>query len=372
MNPKTYLLKAKLILASILFISGGWLFGQATTCQESEPFCTGTIYTFPAGTTGSAQPGAYYGCLLTQPAPVWYHMLIEDPGPITIYMYSTPLVDIDFICWGPFNDPYDPCVAGLTQNKVVDCSYSPNPTEYCNIPNGQTGEYYILLITNYSQQVCNITFSQTGGTGSTDCTILPPPVGNNGPLCVGETLELTASFVVNATYLWSGPAGFISTQQNPVIPNVTLSNAGDYSCVITVNGNSSDPAVTNVIINNKPTASLLSEDTTICSGTPAHAIFQLIGAHPFPIRLPLTLCRPHAIQLQQSDGYQLRAHTGLRQHDGRPLSVHFRGDQWGQHPLCRGKRRTGLQPYRHPAMDYRLYRERDQPANHQCQFHPTL
>lgn len=276
-------MKTRFLLFALLLLGARAGYGQGLTCEDSEPFCTGTIYTFPAGTTGVAQPGAYYGCLLTQPAPAWYHMLIEDPGSISIYMYSTPLVDIDFICWGPYADPYDPCVTGLTSNKVVDCSYSPNPTEYCDIPNGQTGEYYVLLITNYSQQQCHITFSQTAGNGSTDCTILPPPTGNNGPLCVGETLELYAAFVVNAQYYWTGPGGFLSTQQNPVIPNVTLANAGNYSCTITVNGQSSDPSTTNVVIYSRPTAALLSPDTTVCPQTPAYAIFQLIGFGPFEI-----------------------------------------------------------------------------------------
>lgn len=224
-------------------------------------------------------------------------MLIDDPGSITIYMYSTPLVDIDFICWGPFDDPYSPCVSGLTSNKVVDCSYSPNPTEYCDIPNAVAGKYYILLITNYSQQPCNITFSQTAGNGSTDCTILPPPVGNNGPLCVGETLQLTASFVVNASYWWSGPNGFLSTQQNPVINNVTMANAGTYSCVITVNGQSSDPALTDVIIYNLPTATKLTPDTTICHGTSAGIRFQLTGWGPF--------------QIDYNDGTNFYTATGL-------------------------------------------------------------
>jgi hypothetical protein len=210
-------------------------------------------------------------------------MLIANPGSITIYMFSTPLVDIDFICWGPFADPYEPCVLGLTSNKVVDCSYSPNPTEYCDIPNGQTGEYYILLITNYSRQPCEITFSQTAGNGSTDCTILPPPVSNNGPLCIGDSLQLTAETVTNASYWWSGPAGFLSTMQNPAIPNVTMANAGDYSCVITVNGQSSDPAITTVIIYALPSTTLLSPDTTVCVGTPAYALFQFIGWGPFKI-----------------------------------------------------------------------------------------
>ena len=276
-------LRNNLLTVVVLVLSQATVIGQGLTCAESEPFCTGTIYTFPAGTTGYAEPGPAYGCLLTQPAPAWYHMLIADPGNISIYMYSTPLEDIDFICWGPFTDPYDPCPYGLTADKIVSCSYSINPYETCYIPNGQTGEYYILLITNYSQQPCNITFSQTGGSGSTDCTILPPPVDNNGPLCVGDTLELYAAYVVDASYLWSGPNGFISTQQNPVIPDVTLVNGGDYSCVITVNGQSSDPAITTVTIYSNPTANLLSEDTVICLGTAANALFQLTGWAPYSI-----------------------------------------------------------------------------------------
>lgn len=257
--------------------------GQGLLCEESAPFCTGSIYTFPAGTTGAAQPGAYYGCLTTQPAPAWYHMLIDNPGMIQIYMFSQPSVDIDFICWGPFTDPFEPCVQGLTSSTVVDCSYSPNPTEYCDIPNGQTGQYYILLITNYSQQPCEITFSQTAGAGSTDCTILPPPVGNNGPLCVGDTLHLYAETVPNASYYWSGPAGFLSTQQNPVIPNVTSANAGNYQCVITVNGQSSDPALTSVVIYSLPTANLASNDTLVCVEEAIPAILQFTGWGPFKV-----------------------------------------------------------------------------------------
>ena len=276
-NKKIFLVLGLSLLAMVK-ISGQGLF-----CETSEPFCTGSIYTFPAGTGGQAQTGAFYGCLATQPAPAWYHLLIDNPGPIQIYMFSTPLVDIDFICWGPFADPYDPCVQGLTSATVVDCSYSTAPTEYCDIPNGMTGQYYILLITNYSQQPCEITFSQTGGTGSTDCTILPPPVSNNGPLCVGQTLNLYAEAVTNASYWWSGPAGFLSTQQNPVIPNVTAANAGAYSCVITVNGQSSDPAITNVVIYSLPSAGLLSGDTTVCPGNPAYAIMNFTGWGPFTV-----------------------------------------------------------------------------------------
>jgi hypothetical protein len=36
----------------------------------------------------------------------------------------------------------------------------------------EVGEYYILMITNYSNQPCNITFTKTEGVGETDCDIV--------------------------------------------------------------------------------------------------------------------------------------------------------------------------------------------------------
>lgn len=277
MNRKIFLIFGLSLLALVN------LFGQGERCAESEPFCTGSIYTFPIGTEGWGEPGPAYGCLGDLPAPSWYHMLIGTSGDINIYMFSTPSRDIDFICWGPFTDPIAPCVAGLTADKIVSCSYSPNAYENCYIPNGHTGEYYILLITNYSRLPCQVTFSQTFGSGTTDCTILPPPVGNNGPLCVGDNLMLTAATVPNASYFWSGPNGFLSNQQNPVILSVTLVNGGDYSCVITLNGQSSDPAITTVLIYSLPAATLLSLDTTVCPGTPAYAKMLFTGFGPFKV-----------------------------------------------------------------------------------------
>jgi len=223
--------------------------GGNSLCENSLPFCTGTNYTFPAGVNaGTAQPGPCYSCLTTRPNPAWYFMKIGNPGNITIYMYSTPLVDIDFCLWGPFTSQ-NACNE-LTCNKVVDCSYSPNPQEWADIPNGLTGQYYILLITNYSNQPCNINFSQTAGTGTTDCSILPPPCSSNSPLCVGQTLQLTASSVWGATYHWEGPNGWTSNVQNPTILNVNMSHNGLYSLYVTANGQVLDPTTTLVHVYN--------------------------------------------------------------------------------------------------------------------------
>ncbi len=243
----------KLLLIAILFIATySQIFGQAGLCEESMPFCTDNIYTFPAGVNTTAQSGPAYGCLGSQPNPAWYHMRIAVGGFLQIKMFSTPSKDIDFICWGPFSDPYDPCTAGLTSNKIVDCSYSTASIEYCDISNGQEGEYYILLITNFSNQPCNITFEKSGGIGETDCTIVPPPISNNGPLCVHDNLHLTADTMPGATYAWSGPNGWNSSSQNPMIMDVGLEDAGLYELIITMYGTPSDPIGTDVVINALP------------------------------------------------------------------------------------------------------------------------
>lgn len=161
------------LLALICLLAFNTSFSQSPDCSGAEPFCTGTNYTFPASTntTGNFPPNAYFDCLGTQPNPVFYYLQIDQPGNITINMQSTPLVDIDFICWGPFTDPSTMCDS-LTAPYVIDCSYSTAAIENCDITNAITGQYYILLITNYSNANCNIDFSQTSGNGTTDCCIL--------------------------------------------------------------------------------------------------------------------------------------------------------------------------------------------------------
>jgi hypothetical protein len=258
----------------LIFVLSVWIFssavaqpgggGQNNTCETANPFCTGTLYSFPAGVNaGAGQTGPCYNCLVTRPNPAWYYMKIDNPGPITIKMYSEPSKDIDFCCWGPFTSQF--CCTELLCNKVVDCSYSMLSVEYCDIPNGQTGQYYMLMITNFSNQPCNIIFSQTGGTGTTDCTILPPPCSNNSPLCPGQTIQLTATTIGNATYRWSGPNNFHSTLQNPTIQDAQLVNAGDYYLNIKVNGNPSNDSSKTTVYIYQPVANA-GNDTTIANG----------------------------------------------------------------------------------------------------------
>ena len=189
-------------------------------CEFADPFCTDNgMYEFPAGVNaGSGETGPDYDCLYTTPNPAWYYMRIGDPGSMNIHMYSTPQVDIDFCCWGPFDDPTTPCPYGLTEDKVVSCSYSTSWTENCIIPaTAQTGEYYILVITNYSNQACNINFSMIEGSGSTDCGILPP-VDIIGFLITMDGEYLAFAGPTDRDYLHEGEFGEHEYCVRPIYP----------------------------------------------------------------------------------------------------------------------------------------------------------
>jgi hypothetical protein len=238
--------------------------GQNYTCETASPFCTGTQYAFPAAVNaGNGESGPCYDCLINTPNPAWYYLKVANPGDLIIKMQSEPARDIDFCCWGPFNSLN--CCEQLFCYKVVSCSYGGSTSEICTIPSGLTGQYYMLVITNISNLPCNIIFTQTGGTGTTDCSILPPPCSNNSPICVGQTLQLNAASVLSATYHWSGPAGFSSGAQNPSIPDAQLVNAGDYYLHLTINGEPSNDSAKTTVYIYQPVADA-GNDTIIQNG----------------------------------------------------------------------------------------------------------
>ncbi len=73
----------------------------------------------------------------------------------------------------------------------------------------------------------------------------PDGAGNNGPVCTGSSLMLSAISLAGATYAWSGPNSFSSTQQNPSF-NYAGTNAGVYTVQVT-NAGCTATAYTNVV-----------------------------------------------------------------------------------------------------------------------------
>jgi hypothetical protein len=75
--------------------------------------------------------------------------------------------------------------------------------------------------------------------------------------------------VADATYSWTGPNGWTSTQQNPVIYNVTTADAGTYTLIISLNNETGEPETTEVMISTYPVAAISSDTSTVTCIKPA-------------------------------------------------------------------------------------------------------
>lgn len=153
-------------------------------CEDSRPFCADQgVEQFPAGTNVESPFNQPVGCLNSSPNPAWYFMNIEQGGTLNLRITgsnngnASPTNDVDYICWGPFNDRDEMCgvlgdfdYANNPANQV-DCSYATDYVEYLTIPNAQAGQWYMVMITNYSNSPTNIYFQSVSGTARTNCNI---------------------------------------------------------------------------------------------------------------------------------------------------------------------------------------------------------
>ncbi len=200
----------------------------ATPGCVSDPFCTGTTITFPAGTNQTdasiTYPNNNYGCLGSSPNPAWYYFQIANGGSLGLDMTNSSGVDIDYILYGPYTDlananaNCDNMGNGTTTNVVVDCSFSTAATESAFITNAQPGEVYVLLITNFSNTSTNISFTNNNsGTATTDCSIV-------APVCNFTAFTGTVSSCDGITNQYT-LTGTISYADAPTTGTLTLTNS---------------------------------------------------------------------------------------------------------------------------------------------------
>jgi gliding motility-associated-like protein len=233
----------KLTLSIFLFFCITFSFSQGTDCSTADAACAGTPLTYPAGTNnGTAQPGPDYGCLLTQPNPAWFSFEIGTGGNIDIEISNSNNEDIDFILWGPFADPSSPCTALLTAGNTEDCSYSSSATETANIVGAVPGEHYLLMITNFSNNATDITFSSLGSSTGSFADNTPPDLTCSNQTVAGDascqaTLADYTSIMgisdgcdPNPTVTQSPAAGTVFTGSQTVTLTATDANGNSSNC----------------------------------------------------------------------------------------------------------------------------------------------
>lgn len=311
------------------------------------PFCTGTTYNFPAP-VGNAQPdaGVNYGCLASTPNPVWYYLKVATNGTIILNIAGAGSNDdIDFACWGPFTSPNAGCTAGLTNNcsnsitgcsdntapppfgttypsgNLIDCSYDPQPTEVCTIPNAVAGQYYMVLITNFGGNNTNIIFNQTNagnaGAGATDCSIVTPVSCNISSL----TAQSSSCNPATNTYSITGSITFTNA---PGTGSLTVSTSCGGSQVFVAPFTSSlNYSITNLTSNGSScTVTAVFSASTSCSQslsitapgtctvTPLYNCNQpLVGNTFIDAGTNVTICKESSAQLQVTGSGAIGSYT---------------------------------------------------------------
>ncbi len=263
------------ILALVAFYGQNASAQLSALCNNAAPICAQQGLTY-ASPTGQPSLGTI-NCLISSPNPNWFYLQVGQSGNIDMLLTQTNPngtgIDVDFMLWGPFATVAQGCTS-IGNNVAAsnqDCSFSAASVENVNITNGVTGQYYILLVTNYSQQPGTINLIQNGGSGSTNCGVLSA-AQNNGPICLGEQLVLTAngsSATGSYSFAWYLLPNFstvISTSANfASVPTA----AGNYTYAVIVTDNfslESDTAFTSVTVNPIPPAPNFDITSPACAG----------------------------------------------------------------------------------------------------------
>jgi gliding motility-associated-like protein len=195
--------------------------------------------------------------------------LVVNPAPIAPAVSSNSPV-----CQGAPINLTAPTVAGATYQWSGPGSFSSamqNPIiASAAVSNG--GTYSLQIIVGG----CTSTIAST-----TNVIVNPTPTAasasSNTPVCQNTSINLAATTVSGATYSWTGPNGFTSTDQNPIRPNAQTADAGSYSVTTIVNGCSSSANSTSVVINPSAVIALgMVSNPTTCSSTDGS--IQVTGA----------------------------------------------------------------------------------------------
>jgi hypothetical protein len=183
----------KYLILFIFFVYQVDSFSQVgnSFCTTAIQVCPNVGATFPASTDSpAAEAGPDYGCLGSQPNPAWFYFQVNTPGLHDIAITNSNDNDLDYIIWGPFVNLSEYCNQ-LTDSNIASCSYAGGTSETASFISQNSGDYYILLITNFSNQNTNVNFIQTSGQGSFNCEFTAPCLITLTTAFVGSCDSLT-------------------------------------------------------------------------------------------------------------------------------------------------------------------------------------
>jgi hypothetical protein len=173
-------------------------------------------------------------CLFTTPNPNWFYFQVNETGNlsgvITQITNSGNGIDVDYSLWGPFttqelasgcSNLYDfPDGNTNIPNNLIGCSYSAASIEQISIPNAIAGQYYIILVTNFSNQVGVVNIELNGAANNNIDLRAFLDLNNNGLKENNETYFNNGEFVVDTNNSGTSTSYISSTGKYKIYPTL--------------------------------------------------------------------------------------------------------------------------------------------------------
>lgn len=161
--------------------------------------------------------------------------------------------------------------ASVTLNATAS-----NTIEWFDTPSGDsviaTGNSFttpaITAITTYYVQtadsVCNSL--KIPVTIFIDSASVIPAIYSNSPVCEGDTLLIATDYISGATYLWNGPDGFSSSQEDIQIEPAMIMDSGEYFLIVSDANCTSPQGAVNVAVFITPQITGIFSNSPLCEG----------------------------------------------------------------------------------------------------------
>lgn len=250
------------------------------TCATAAQFCSACGLDITATSFHPFENGPYYGCLSSylsiynNPSSgrttIWFYLKIKDPGALTISINSQSISGLfpDYCCWGPFNSK--PTANQLTQSKLLKCDADIATNKTYTITDAQKDKFYIFALSYFYKKTSTvfntISFEKISGNATTYCPLIPALNASSSALCLGESLVLEESSILDADqYNWTGPDGQTYSGRVWNRGSATAAMSGKYSCVV-IRGDECGEANIDVLVTPQPNVTLTANKTEICEG----------------------------------------------------------------------------------------------------------
>jgi gliding motility-associated-like protein len=125
------------------------------------------------------------------------------------------------------------------------------------------------------------------------------------PICEGSSFQLSANSIAGASYRWTGPNGFSSSNATVFFPNAQFTQSGQYIITADYSGCITKADTVEVRVEPSPTVSLRN-DTIICSGA-SIALQANAGGNRYRWNTGETT---HSIQVRQTGIYSVTVTNG--------------------------------------------------------------